>query len=440
MSDGQSPRASEHELLLRHLDGHATREESARVVEALRKDGELRDFLREVAEQSVIVADLERTAQAVPVARPSVPLARLRPWQWALAGAAAVLLLAVGVAVAQFVHGGKAEVARVAKVTGSTRFFGSTGALENALETTTRLTAGDSLESRSCDAWIELALRDGTQLTMGGHSALRILDDEGGGTRLNLARGNIWISPGTPAAARPLTIETPTAVVETRGAQFDLQTSDAGTLLRVNRGAANIRQVLDGRAADVPAGHQAAVALSRAEPLSVRAQPRPVSRWMCDLDHAPELPYGKWLPPRGTDRLRLGAAPLLWPLPKRAPVLLHVVALSALRSSERPVLAHSDSTLIFRGRTARSQMVRFGFSTQKMRGVFAGKFEVDVPAAALGPVGEEWEVRLPLSGFRALQPQLSLTPDGLEVNDVYALTLVEDAGLEITRIELVPNE
>ena len=48
-------------------------------------------------------------------------------------------------------------------------------------------------------------------------------------------------------------------------------------------------------------------------------------------------------------------------------------------------------------------------------------------------------VTLPLSSFRPLQPHLSPSPDGLEVNDVYALTIIEDAGLELNDIELVPN-
>jgi hypothetical protein len=45
-----------------------------------------------------------------------------------------------------------------------------------------------------------------------------------------------------------------------------------------------------------------------------------------------------------------------------------------------------------------------------------------------------------LSSFRVLHPQLAVSPDVLEIVDVYALTVREDAGLEIARIELVPNQ
>jgi hypothetical protein len=69
-----------------------------------------------------------------------------------------------------------------------------------------------------------------------------------------------------------------------------------------------------------------------------------------------------------------------------------------------------------------------------------GKFEMDVRPEELGLVGETWEVRLSLSRFHALQPGLSASPIGLELTDVYALTIQEDAGLEINSIELLPQE
>jgi hypothetical protein len=54
----------------------------------------------------------------------------------------------------------------------------------------------------------------------------------------------------------------------------------------------------------------------------------------------------------------------------------------------------------------------------------------------LGKSGEVWEVMIPLRDFQPLNPYLSTVPDGLELNDVYALTIVDHAGLEITEMEL----
>ncbi len=74
-----------------------------------------------------------------------------------------------------------------------------------------------------------------------------------------------------------------------------------------------------------------------------------------------------------------------------------------------------------------------------MQGAFAGKFEIDIPFPTIGPAGVTWEVDLPLASFRLLQPQLAGSPEGLERNDVDALTLEEDVGQEINPIELVPD-
>ncbi len=97
----------------------------------------------------------------------------------------------------------------------------------------------------------------------------------------------------------------------------------------------------------------------------------------------------------------------------------------------------ADARLVFSGRTVRPHTVRFGFSAQRMRGVFAGKFELDVPPAEFGGTGDTWQVTLPLDAFRPLHPDLAASPAGLEVKDVYALTIREDVGLEIHHVEII---
>jgi hypothetical protein len=179
-------------------------------------------------------------------------------------------------------------------------------------------------------------------------------------------------------------------------------------------------------------------ALGRKAPLKVMPQPAPSNYWACDLGRVPEVILGRWLPPTANERARLGADPLLWPVSEHDSVMLYAVALAAWKSTEHPVLLQSNSKLRVRGRTQKAQAVRFGFSTQKIRGVFAGKFEVDVTPAALGPAGETWQIDLPLSEFRPLQPQFSTSPDGLVLSDSYALTIGEDAGLEVNHVELLP--
>ncbi len=444
-----SPADSPNELLLRFLDGRASPEDSLRAAQLLRADPAARQFVRGVAEHAVVVADVERAAQGrLEALRPQpfapgaasrriVPV-NFRSWRWAMAAAASICLIAAGAF--QFQARSQSSVAKIARVTGSSQFFGARGKVETALAAGATLHPGDTLETRSCDAWIELELRDGSKATLAGNSTLRVLDDQTGHPQFKLQAGNLWVSPSPQGQSKPIVFRTPTLAMESAGAQFDLQTSATETMARVNKGSARITQNSDGAAAAISEGQQALVSLNRRRPLAVEPQPTPITSWSCDLGRAPQVILGRWLPPQPAERARLGAEPLLWPLPGRDPVMLYAAALSVLSSSDRPVLLQSGSKLVFRGRTDRPHFVRFGFSAQKMRGVFAGKFELDVRPDQMGHPGEPWEITLPLADFRALQPQLSFSPDGLELRDVYALTVKEDAGLELNHIELSPPD
>ena len=65
---------------------------------------------------------------------------------------------------------------------------------------------------------------------------------------------------------------------------------------------------------------------------------------------------------------------------------------------------------------------------------------MDVRPEVLGPAGATWEVSLPVAQFHPLKPELSSSPEWLELTDVYALTIQEYAGLEIQHIELRPAQ
>lgn len=438
---------SRNERLLRYLDGRLSPAEDRQIRDWLRTEPAARAFLREVAEQAAMVADLERIAagrQGTFVPRPlptagtdrqSVPV-RFRAWPWVLAAAATVAILAV--AVYRWLPHSGPDAIRVTKVTGSSEYFGARGRIENALAAGTPLRAGDALETRSCDAWIDLRLLDGSTLTIAGHSSLRVLEGTRGLTRLRLSQGSLWVKPSTNTPAQPLWIQTPALEAVVEGGQFDLQTSATESIVRVNAGTAQVRKARDGGPVTVAKDQQVSTSLGRKDPLVATAQPAPTNRWACDLGRVPEVILGRWLPPTVEDRARLGAEPLLWPISDRDSVMLYAAALAAWKSSEHPVVLHADSTLRFRGRTTRTQTVRFGFSAQKIRGVFAGKFEVDVSPDSLQPAGETWEVEIPLTNFQPLHPQLAASPEGLELTDVYALTIREDAGLELNHIELGP--
>ena len=103
---------TQRQLLLRYLDGQLKPAEEEQVVELLRIDVEAREFLRDVAEQAVVVADLERASERRrdesekftklagdgKIARADGTRSRPSNWQWVLAAAACIAAVATAVA------------------------------------------------------------------------------------------------------------------------------------------------------------------------------------------------------------------------------------------------------------------------------------------------------------------------------------------------------
>ncbi len=460
---------SMRELLMKYLDGQTTAEENAEVERLLCHDELVRDFLREVAEQAIMIADLERMAgspdhlrlaekvrnsvsnsplENSPESDPSslgfplAPLATTKDQAGRLVGAlwAVVSLCIVGVlfiTLPKAPSPSSSDEFLVEKVTGSSRYFASSGQPEKTLSVQEKLRVGDVVETRSCDAWVTMSTVRGTLATIAGHSNLRILQGSDHSRRIQLLSGAFWIDAAEKDKDRGILVETPTVSIESKSSALNIQTTESETVVRVNQGVAVVRKLLDGSTCDVSAGNQVTIRLGDKQPLQVIPQPKPVTDWNCGTIDGSVVLIGNWMSAHPGEAFRIKAAPLLWPLPNQDPIMLYAVSVAAWKSSKHPVVLRSDSILRFRGRTETAKTVRFGFSTQKVQGAFSGKFELDVESDLLGPSNMPWEVRLKLDDFLPLFPQLAASPEGLELTDVYALTINDDAGLEISEIELI---
>ena len=177
---------SRQELLLQYLDGNLPPEEEAQVADLLRCDPEARAFLREVAEQAVTVADLERVEESRGrelgarhdwagnrrkvlrrIGGPRNPFAR---WPWTVAAAALIALMAN---VYFLLANVEPEIARITELSGSVQWTGDGGRVVHDIEVGSSLRGG-TLESLSADSWGTLAFRDGSTLTISGQSMLTI--------------------------------------------------------------------------------------------------------------------------------------------------------------------------------------------------------------------------------------------------------------------------
>ena len=412
------------------MNGQLGPDEEAKVANLLRRNAEARAFLRAVAEQAVVVADVERLDQHKPqTAKVVTPV--FHPWKWAVAAVAAfVLLSAFVIATTPPRH-----TAKVSAILGPCQYIAADGKVRDEVKVGTLLRVGDTIRTRSSSAWVKLDLNSGSLMTIAGRSQLRLLNVDGR-RGFQLANGNLWATVAQSAGGKPVSIQTPTATVEAKVAQFDVEAHSMSSIVRVNSGTANVMRLADGQALDVVANHQAVVSPRRSRPFALTRQPEPVNEWSCRLISSSGAIFGKWLQPDEKNSVRLGAAPLL--IGKKTTIFM--ASFSVQCSSSPPVLIESGSRVRIRGTTRAEGPIYFGITTQRIKGVFFGKYTAKIEAGTLGQAGEPWQVEVPLSQFKPKTNQLPSSPAGMELTDIWIVSREETAELEIHSVKFLPRE
>ena len=461
---------AEQELLMQFIDRTLAADDEPRLNQLLQHNASARQFLQDMAELAIVVADRARLRAAVGdggrtppgTGRPAQSLAERprRSWIGGLAVVTVCLVLGGALWGAERLWSARQRVlldnepcARIQQLGGLVQLLNGRGQFVSPVQPGQPLRAGDLLRTQSSDAWVELQLqpsgpvsesgapRDAgaastASLIVSGHSGVKLLAAPQGARSFVLERGSLWID-SPPTSRGEVSVTTMVAEIHASQAVCSLQSSADESIVRVKAGEAWVFERLTSRRLTVRAGEEVTISLLRPEATRVVRQPASVAQWQLRLPEGREASFGTILS-HTPGELRIRAAPLLWPLPEREPVLLHVVAIAAWQCSDSPVVLTPGSRLRYRGRLQRPQMVRFGFSTARVQGVFAGKFEIDIPADRLSASGEEWEIEIPLADFHPLPTQAVDSPLGMELTDVYALTITTDAGLELHDIELLP--
>jgi hypothetical protein len=444
-------KAPHEELIIRFLDGSLSPAEVKEVSQMLEENFTARDFLRDLSEQAVAVADLERTGLAVQDQSNSAAISNLEKddqaflksflqisFKWVLPIAALITLLAV--IVKDVIHKDPTSLLKISKLSSVCHIFTAHGTIVDTPDVLMPILEGDTIESRSCDSWLQLQLGEKSRITLAGHSYLQNMEKLGDTVQLRFLTGSMWAEVAEESEMSSFNIHTPTCLIHLENAQFDLHTEPYYTRLRVNKGTALVTRFLDQVQIEIRSGQKIEVTLDLSAILVANEQPAPVNRWQCHLSEGPDITLGQVLPSFENEFANIKAEPLPWKVKENLHVMLYAVAFSVSRSSAEPVLIEKGSKLRYFLSYDRPDRVRFGFSTQRMRGVYAGKFETDVQPEQLGAPGEILMVELEMEKFWPTSPQLSSKPEGLEVSDIYALTINNDAGLKIHRIEIIPPE
>jgi len=442
---------SQIEKLMRFLDGTCSESEEQAVNEWLKTDAAARQLLSDLCEQAVSVADLERTHVAaqggsarfqnvadVPKINKTSSSKRIGKLPMAF-GAAAVLLV-VGVWVKGMID--PPSSSPILSISGSnsacqilTRF----GQLDTQLEHGRFIEPGETLESQCSDSFLKIKVGHHSDITMAGYAYLRQMEQEDGDPLLNFPYGTLWAEIEPETLFKTIRIQTSSAVFEFRKAQFDLQTKRGYSRLRMNEGEALVTRLLDQSSLTIRKGQMIEVTAGD-KPLMILDQPRHVQQLHFHQLKGPDILLGETRASLVPGFADIQAVPLPWEVSRKKYIMLYAAAFSVSRSSANPVMLQPGSRIQYRFSYDQQISVRFGFSTQRMQGVFAGKYETDVSPEQMTVNGDTYQVDLSLNDFRPLQANQAASPEGLEINDIYALTIQEDAGLRIHWIEIFPPD
>lgn len=483
------------ELLLRLLDQNVTEEERELAYQILRTNARARDFLRMVAEHAVVAADNEgfqrgheadrtelfSSQTASPLAASgekldttqsqsphlmkesssltpsdergsaSPPIPPLGPpdsrslgkrpvpfAQWIIpTGTIALgfLLLAAWIA---WQSSSDQRIATITGIGGPVIWTGDGGIVTREVEIGTTL-GGGTIEAVTPDSWAEVEFVDGTTLTLAGSTLVTFSDH--GQKKVYLRKGNVSANVAPQPDDLPLLVHTHAAVLEVLGTQFQVESKLASTALNVNEGKVRVRRLSDGSTVDVPANHRVIAAADR--DLSLSLAPSSVSHWESQLNLGPARTHGKWIPKSEDSDAKLRSIPYTLTTRRGKTLTLYNTSFQVSSGEGPRVLLAADSRLRVCGLVRTPQIIHVGITVQKPNGDFAGNFETYVPAKEFVP-DADFEFNLCPSEFQLdpslidMRDQLPDGPDGLVISSVWVHSLNRPAGLEISKIELLP--
>lgn len=424
-------------LIQRYLDGSLSREDLAVLNQRLRDDVDLRQHLRDIAEQVVAFGDLARRETDTPGCSPKRPdrraeLARqAKPvWLTYLALAASITVLAASASL--FFASKPDAVLTLVESTGTVAW--SDGTVIASGET---LPAG-TLETVGEASSALLRFDDGSLITLHGDAELSFASEHQ--KVLSLTRGTLSAEVRPQPAGRPMLIRTPSAVAEVVGTAFDLSTRSEDTLLKVNEGLVKLKRLADGREIDVPAHRSAVASLDTGAALDAGSTPEPLTAWR--FDFTTNAPPRDW---RGFSKDgAMHASPYVAKkMPDGSIVTHHGISIrTAMLEQPLRLLATNSSVIRYRLRQEKPGDLQFMLLTHQPEGGFGGNFECRIQAEELKPAADGWyEIAIPVTRCKPVDHRAHIrerhpSAVGNIITSAIISSFRDDRRLEVSHFEL----
>ena len=422
------------ELIQSYFLGSISDGEMAELDRCLKKDPALR---AQFAATARLETNLRDAASSVPAENraPQNPARYPRHHRLIGLGAAALITLCV-VLVLQFRSASSPQpIARVAELNGAVIWIADGEQAEERLEVGAELTGG-TLEVSSMDSWAEVVFGDGSSVWVSGPATVTLSDGEAG-KLIRVREGDLSLDVSPQPTGKPMRVITPSAEAVVLGTQFNISANSSSTSLTVNEGRVRVTRLADGSVEEVGADHRVVAALEQAPEFEALPRGESAHTWKAEFPR--DVRQGRWLPGNGTKPGSLRAEAHLFSGDRGMridPILLHSAVVGP---SNEPVILSGGARIRIRGWLERDFKVSIGFGTHFARGGFAGKYSLvrDVDVDVVGGSGGSFELDLPLEAFARKNSRFPSSSSGQELVWLWVQTVKQDAGLEITGVELV---
>ena len=253
------------------LDGRISEAESEALQQELRDSAEARATFNRYSELDAAireVADTEGVGAVFQTSGSSVVTPKRATSYYVKSSLAIAALIIVAFTAVLYVEDVKTgtNIVRIKGLNGALTWIGNGGEVvqgAGSTQTETRWSnvlsegaelPGGTIEGMAPDSWFELEFHDGSTCMISGDSILTFSDQ--GQKELRLMRGRFSADVKPQPEGKPMLIDTPSAVLEVIGTQFEVEAKAESTTLYVREGKVQVRRVYDGRTVDVLANHR----------------------------------------------------------------------------------------------------------------------------------------------------------------------------------------
>lgn len=277
---------TDHEkLILRYLDDSIDEQELQELNETLKTDESARELLLSLSEQTVIVADVERSRSLnKPAAQ--TPNSHQDKHSWIMPAIAALIAIALTINFL-YVNNKEATTLQANAISGQIEFKNDRGEVVSDISNGDLLTNG-YISSTSDDASIEIIFKDQTKISFFGRFTAKISAQEQ--KVIILEHGYLSANVSPQPQNRPFTIETTTAKIEVIGTRFEVDVNKDNTKLIVNEGSVHFTRLLDGKTLEVTS-EQTAETKGAQDFTLLHRNSEPIHNWKSDFMNVPK----EWL-------------------------------------------------------------------------------------------------------------------------------------------------